>query len=593
MVIKHLRFLDFCSGIGGGRIGLENLGMNCLGFSEIDKDAEITYREFFGDDEVNYGDLMQIEPNDLPDFDFMVGGFPCQTFSIIGMRCGLDDEERGQVIYGLVKILKAKNVKYFILENVKGIVSHDKGNTLKVVLELLDEAGYRVYHKVLNSLDFGVPQMRERIYFVGVQKELVDDDFNYEFPTKYSGKSERLEECLIESDETLIFDENLPAYQTFHKYLDNKYNKGQYNIDELISEEYRVLDTRQSDLRIYHDKTPTLRRGRHGILYVRDGKFRKLSGYEALLLQKIPKKYADKVRGKISNSKLLQQAGNAMTSSVIEAIAKNLMEALGEKMTEKEKLVQRGSTTAKDGFKNEVFVVAEFNSWKESKLAQDWLKAMSYNLDEIESVQATKVKGSYKADVQVAINIEIKLKSLVDIQNLQVKLVSNPKGFNQIDKRWLKSYRELWDIPDDVYELLQYFTGEKKPKIENSKDERRMFANEFAPNEQQILLDFFRENKTLIVSDILKGRGKFSAEWMLVILKLKNEESIQWALEPINKVLNHFGNGEVLITPRGSFKIGNITIQRKGGDNGRESANMLQFKINPAELVDRNLLNPK
>lgn len=323
--MNNIKFTDFCSGIGGGRIGLENLGMSCLGFSEIDKDAEITYREFFGEDELNYGDLMQINPDDLPDFDFMVGGFPCQTFSIIGSRCGLDDEERGQIIYGLVKILKAKNVKYFILENVKGLINHDKGNTLKVVLELLRDAGYRVFHEVLNSLDFGVPQMRERIYFVGVQKELVDDDFEYKFPTNYSGDTQSLEECLIDSDEKLIFDESLPAYQTFIKYLNNKYNKDKYSIDELLSKEYRVLDTRQSDLRIYEEKSPTLRRGRHGILYVRDGKFRKLSGYEALLLQKFPKKYIDKVRGKISNSKLLQQTGNAMTPSVIEEIAKNLM----------------------------------------------------------------------------------------------------------------------------------------------------------------------------------------------------------------------------------------------------------------------------
>ncbi len=99
-------------------------------------------------------------------------------------------------------------------------------------------------------------------------------------------------------------------------------------------------------------------------------------------------------------------------------------------------------------------------------------------------------------------------------------------------------------------------------------------------------MNFFNDNKTLIVNDILKGRGKLLAEWMLVILKLKNRENIQWALEPINKVLNHFGNGEVKITPRGSFKIGNITVQRKGGDNGRETANMLQFKINPAELIN-------
>jgi len=122
---QTITFLDFCAGIGGGRIALENLGMTCLGFSEIDKDAEITYREFFKKDEVNYGDLMKINPDDLPNFDFMIGGFPCQTFSIVGTRCGLDDKERGQIIYGLVKILKAKKVKYFILENVKGLVINE------------------------------------------------------------------------------------------------------------------------------------------------------------------------------------------------------------------------------------------------------------------------------------------------------------------------------------------------------------------------------------------------------------------------------------------------------------------------------------
>jgi len=256
-------------------------------------------------------------------------------------------------------------------------------------------------------------------------------------------------------------------------------------------------------------------------------------------------------------------------------------------MTEKEILINRGSITAKNGFKNEKFVIEEFNNWENSQLSKLWLKAMDYDLDEVESVSATQVKGSYKADIQVEIKIEIKLKSLTDIQNLQVKLVSNPKGFNQIDKRWLKRYCELWEIPSDVYELLQYFTGEKKPKIDNPKDDRRMFANKLAENEQQLLLQFFSDNKTLIVNDILKGRGKFSAEWMLVILKLKDTDTIRWALEPINKVLNYFGNGDVSITPRGSFKIGKITVQRKGGDNGRESANMLQFKINPVELINK------
>lgn len=323
-----MRFMDFCAGIGGGRIGLENLGMSCVGFSEIDKDAEITYKEFFGQDEKNYGDLMKINPDNLPDFDFMVGGFPCQTFSIIGTRCGLEDETRGQVIYGLVKILKAKNVKYFILENVKGLINHDKGNTLKTVLELLDNAGYKVYHKILNSIDFGVPQMRERIYFVGIKKDLCDDNFSYQFPQSSSTKI-NIEECLID-DEELTFDDKVASYQTFLKYLNNKYNKGKYKIEDLLSDDFKVIDTRQSDLRIYDKKTPTLRRGRHGIMYVRNNKFRKLSGYESLLLQGFPKQYATKVKGKISNTKLLQQSGNAMTVNVIEEIGCNLMKAIGK-----------------------------------------------------------------------------------------------------------------------------------------------------------------------------------------------------------------------------------------------------------------------
>jgi len=323
-----MTFLDFCAGIGGGRIGLENLGLSCLGFSEIDKDAEKTYRTYFGDAEKNFGDLMKINPKDLPNFDFMVGGFPCQTFSIIGTRCGLRDEEKGQIIYGLVNILKAKKVKYFILENVKGLVNHDKGNTFKTVLKLLDEAGYKVQHKVLNSLDFGVPQMRERIYLVGIKKELVVDNFYFKFPNKSHGVQKTLASCLVDS-KALTFSEKLTSYKTFLKYIDNKYNVGKYKIDELLSEEYRVLDTRQSDLRIYKDKVPTLRRGRHGILYVKNGKFKKLSGYESMLLQGFPQRYAMLAKEKIPNGKLLQQTGNAMTVTVIEEIAKNLLEAIG------------------------------------------------------------------------------------------------------------------------------------------------------------------------------------------------------------------------------------------------------------------------
>jgi len=245
--------------------------------------------------------------------------------------------------------------------------------------------------------------------------------------------------------------------------------------------------------------------------------------------------------------------------------------------------VEIGSQTAKAGFANEHSVVESFNNWQTDNLAQAWLKAMNYNITEIEYVKATKIKGSFKADVQVQVSVEIKLKKLLDIQNLQVKLVSNPNGFNQIDKRKVDKYKELWNIPPEIIQLLKYFTGEIAPFIENPRDTRRMFADEFTQEQQVMLVDFIRQNQALIISDILKGRGQFAAEWVLVILKIK-VEAIRWILKPMNICLNLFGNGEVEITKKGSIKIGNITIQRKGGDGGRESAKMLQFKINPCLL---------
>lgn len=246
--------------------------------------------------------------------------------------------------------------------------------------------------------------------------------------------------------------------------------------------------------------------------------------------------------------------------------------------------INLGSQTAKNGFKNEAFVVAIFNNWQNETLAQKWLKAMGYNLESIEEVKAEKIKGSFKADVQVVILVQIKLQKLQDVQNIQVKLVSNNQGFNQIDKRWLKSYNELWNFPNDVYEILQYFVGEKEPKIENPKDKRRMFFNEFSQKEQDKILNFFNENKILILNDILKGRGQFASEWFLVILRL--ESNIEWVLKPINEVINFYG-GEVVFSLQGSLKIGKVTMQRKGGDGGRESAKMLQFKINPLLLMQK------
>lgn len=250
----------------------------------------------------------------------------------------------------------------------------------------------------------------------------------------------------------------------------------------------------------------------------------------------------------------------------------------------KKNLVKLGSKTAKGGFKNEKDVIKKFNHWKDDETSRQWLKAMGYSLDDIEYVKASKIRGQYKADIQVRVQITIKLKSQSDIQNLQVKLVSNPRGFNQIDKRWVDKYVEMWKIPKDVEKILKYFTGEIKPSKKKIEDPRRMHLTEMSKENQNKVVDFFERNKILIISDLLKGRGEFSADWVLVILKANHENN--WVLKSINEAMNVFGSGNVEITARGSLKIGNITMQRKGGDGGRDSAKMLQFKINPVKLFN-------
>ncbi len=238
-----------------------------------------------------------------------------------------------------------------------------------------------------------------------------------------------------------------------------------------------------------------------------------------------------------------------------------------------------GSLTAKNGFKNEQNVVDTFNNWQTSSTAQAWLAAMGYNQHQIIRVCAKKVSGCHKADIQVLVSTAKHTKC----ENIQVKLVSNEAGFNQIDKRWLKDYRQLWNIPEKILKLLQYFTGELAPYKTAVKDPRRMFLNELMSTEQKDILEFFNDNKPQIIQDIFKGRGEYAADWVLVIRKTKNSD---WVLKPIDEVIRYYAQGDVSITPRGSLHFGKITMQRKGGDGGRDSAKMLQFKIDPTELFD-------
>ena len=241
-----------------------------------------------------------------------------------------------------------------------------------------------------------------------------------------------------------------------------------------------------------------------------------------------------------------------------------------------------GSNTAKGGFRNEDDVVEKFNNWKKDEDSQKWLEIMGYPINEIERVEAIKLHG-YKTDVQVQITVY--LKKAIAAENISIKLVSNPQGFNQVDKRWVQNYIEMWELPDDLAKILKQFTGEILPEnIKGLRDPRRLFLDEMSKSVQDKVIEFFTKNKILVVSDILKGRGKFSAGWMLVVLKSKTES--RWVLKSINHAMNDFAEGEVRITPQGSLKIGKIGMQRKGGDGGRDSSKMLQFKINPVELFN-------
>lgn len=238
-----------------------------------------------------------------------------------------------------------------------------------------------------------------------------------------------------------------------------------------------------------------------------------------------------------------------------------------------------GSRTAKGGFANEQDIADKFNDWQNDHEAQKWLVLMSYTIEDIEFVKAVVLHG-YKADVNV--QITIKLKQAIDVENIQVKLVSNSKGFNQIDKLPVDKYNETfnWKMPANIVNILKHFTGELPPSIPNPRDKRRMFIDEFSQKEQKDLFDFLRENKSMIVSDVLRGRGEFTAEWFIVAQK--NKENARWTLKNINEVINYY-SGNVRMSSKGSIKIGTILIQRKGGTPDPTS---LQFKINPAELFD-------
>lgn len=170
----NFTFIDLFAGIGGIRIPFEELGGKCVFSSEWDEAAQKTYQANFG--ERPLGDITTIAPCLIPKHDILLAGFPCQAFSIIGKMAGFN-EARGTLFYNIEMILQEKRPQAFLLENVKQLRTHDKGKTFKIIVEHLQNLGYHIYTEVLNALNFGLPQKRERTYIVGFL-----DNINFDFP---------------------------------------------------------------------------------------------------------------------------------------------------------------------------------------------------------------------------------------------------------------------------------------------------------------------------------------------------------------------------------------------------------------------------
>lgn len=179
---SNFSFVDLFAGIGGIRLGFESVGGHCVFSSEFDEDACTTYQANFGEHPA--GDITKINAQDIPDFDILLGGFPCQAFSIIGKRLGFADETRGTLFFDIERILRERKPKAFMLENVRNLTAHDGGKTFKIILSHLEALGYTVYAKVLNALDYGCCQKRERIIIVGFLEPVL-----FSFPQPYTEKA--------------------------------------------------------------------------------------------------------------------------------------------------------------------------------------------------------------------------------------------------------------------------------------------------------------------------------------------------------------------------------------------------------------------
>jgi DNA (cytosine-5)-methyltransferase 1 len=316
---KHnFKFIDLFAGIGGFRLALQNIGGKCLFTSEWDNYAKKTYRENFG--EVPFGDITKENTkNYIPEkFDILCAGFPCQAFSIAGNRKGFSDT-RGTLFFDVEAIITKHKPKVVFLENVKNLVSHDKGKTFKVILEILEKKlGYKIYYDVLNSLSHAnIPQNRERIFIVAFDPKQVKNYANFKFPDK------------------------IPLTKTIHDIIDTKkqddkyYYKKDHQYYPELEKSMTSKDTVYQWRRVYvrenkNNACPTLTAnmgtGGHNVPLIKDNfGIRKLTPRECFSFQGYPKNY---MLPNLANGRLYMQAGNSVTTTLIERIAKEIVDVL-------------------------------------------------------------------------------------------------------------------------------------------------------------------------------------------------------------------------------------------------------------------------
>lgn len=305
MAAERFTFIDLFAGIGGIRLGFEAVGGKCVFSSEFDEDACKTYEANFG--EHPSGDITKISTDSIPDFDVLLGGFPCQAFSIIGKKEGFANETCGTLFFEIERILKAKRPKAFMLENVRNLTAHDGGNTFKVIIEHLEALGYTVFAKVLNALDFGVPQKRERIIIVGFIEPVL-----FSFPDPVPEYQRKTLSDILESD------------------VDKKYYVKDSIKESRIS---RIKDKNYPRPYISHENmagsiTPhpyssALRAGASSN-YILINDERRPTEREMLRIQGFP----DTFKIVVPYSKMKHQCGNSVAVPVIKAVAEQMLISL-------------------------------------------------------------------------------------------------------------------------------------------------------------------------------------------------------------------------------------------------------------------------